>query len=408
MFKRNLFQKLTKEINSDLYLIITGARQVGKTTLLKQMREFLTQNRIPVFYVNLEDPDYLNLLNEHPRNLLTLFPLPADKKSFFLLDEIQYLDQPTNFLKFLFDEFSHQIKLIVTGSSAFYMDRKFTDSLAGRKRIYTLNTLSLDEFLTFKGLDKLPEIIRNVPVQKLTTQFIPPAFRRELDQYISEYVTFGGYPRVVLAEKDEEKKETLHELLTSYVKKDLLESGIKNDQNAMNLLKILATQTGSLLNINNLSKTLRVSNTAVENYLFILKKSFILYAISPFATNVRNEIKKMPKVFFADLGLRNMLLRDFRHINLKQDKGLIYENFIFRQLLDRVEPDEIKFWRTQQGNEIDFIIRDKLAYEIKYNIDVLSLKKYQRFAKQYPDMELRFIYRDGSPSDELRQHALRF
>lgn len=128
MFKRNLFQKLKKEINSDLFLIITGARQVGKTTLLKQMHESLAQNRVPVFYINLEDPDYLNLLNEHPRNLFTLFPLPTDKKSFFLLDEIQYLDQPTNFLKFLFDKFSHQLKLIVTGSSAFYMDREFTDS----------------------------------------------------------------------------------------------------------------------------------------------------------------------------------------------------------------------------------------------------------------------------------------
>lgn len=262
--------------------------------------------------------------------------------------------------------------------------------------------------MTFKGLDTLPEIIRHVPVQKLTTQLVSLAFRRELDQHISEYMTFGGYPRVVLAEKDEEKKETLHELLTSYVKRDLLESGIKNHQNAMNLLKILATQTGGLLNINNLSKTVRVSNTAIENYLFILKKSFILYTISPFATNVRNEIRKMPKVFFTDLGLRNMLLRDFRHINLKQDRGLLYENFIFRQLLDRVESDEIKFWRTQQGNEIDFIVRDKLAYEVKYNIDVLSLKKYQRFAGQYPDMELRFIYREGSPSDELSRQALRF
>lgn len=224
----------------------------------------------------------------------------------------------------------------------------------------------------------------------------------------SDYVTFGGYPRVVLADSEEEKKETLQELVTSYVKKDILESGIRNDQNVMNLLKILATRVGNLLNINNLSKTMRISNTAIENYIFILKKSFILYSVSPFAKNVRNEIRKMPKVFFADLGLRNILLKDFKPLASRQDRGMMYENFIFRQLLDRVKQDEIKFWRTQQGNEIDFIVGDKLAYEVKYNIDALAVKKYKMFSRQYPGIALRFIYRQGNPSEEIRPQSLRF
>ena len=155
------------------------------------------------------------------------------------------------------------------------------------------------------------------------------------------------------------------------------------------------------------SKMLRISNTAIENYLFTLKKSFIIYTITPFAKNVRSEIKKMPKVFFADIGLRNALLKDFRPITLKQDKGMIFENFVFRQFLDRVNLDDVKFWRTQQGNEIDFIIGNKLAYEVKYNIDLLSEKKYQIFSRRYPEIALRFIYHEGNPSAKIRERAFR-
>ncbi len=400
MFKRRLFNKLTEDLASDLFVIITGARQVGKTTLLKQFRAYLQEKDQPAFFVNLEDPDFLKLLNEHPKNIFNLFTLPKNKKVVFLVDEVQYLDNPTNFLKYLYDEYSDRIKLYVTGSSAFYLDAKFKDSLAGRKKIYTLNTLDFSEFLMFNGQQDLAEIVESIPYDHLTLASVPIVQKREILQQMNEYMTYGGYPKVVLTKNADDKREVLMDLIYSYIKKDILESGIKNDQKVLDLLKILASQCGSLVNINNLAKVLRISHTAIENYLFALRKSFILYFISPFSRNIRNEIKKMPKVYFSDLGLRNVLLKDFRPLSLKQDKGQIFENFIFRQFLDRIPIDDIKFWRNQQGAEIDFVLRESLACEVKYNAESITLGKYRKFRKNYPDIPLKFIFHEGTSSEE--------
>ena len=145
MHKRNLYYKCLEHLKRDEITIITGARQVGKTTILKQIKSHLAGKGLPAFYINLEDPDYLQLLNEHPKNIFRLYSLPKNQKIYFLVDEVQYLENPTNFLKYLYDESSKDInllrdkvsngtKLIVSGSSAFYMDIKFKDSLAGRKK----------------------------------------------------------------------------------------------------------------------------------------------------------------------------------------------------------------------------------------------------------------------------------
>jgi len=116
----------------------------------------------------------------------------------------------------------------------------------------------------------------------------------------------------------------------------------------------------------------------------------------------------MPKAYYADLGLGNALVKDFRLFDLKQDKGMIYENFIFRQFADRLDIDDIKFWRTQPGNEIDFIIQDRFAYEVKYNLDTLKLNKYRAFSKLYPEKDIRFIYHEGNPPDTDPHRFLRF
>ncbi len=400
ILKRRLFNKLTEDLASDLFVIITGARQVGKTTLLKQFRSYLQEKDQPALFVNLEDPDFLKLLNEHPKNIFNLFTLPKNKKVVFLVDEVQYLDNPTNFLKYLYDEYSDRIKIYVTSSSAFYLDAKFKDSLAGRKKIYTLNTLDFSEFLMFNGQQDLAEIVESIPYDHLTLASVPIVQKREILQQMNEYMTYGGYPKVVLTKNADDKREVLTDLIYSYIKKDILESGIKNDQKVPELLKILASQCGSLVNINNLAKVLRVSHTAIENYLFALRKSFILYFIPPFSRNIRNEIKKMPKVYFSDLGLRNVLLKDFRPLSLKQDKGQIFENFIFRQFLDRISIDDIKFWRNQQGEEIDFVLRESLACEVKYNAESISLGKYRQFRKNYPDIPLNFIFHEGRSLEE--------
>ena len=140
---------------TDEILIFIGARQSGKTTILKQIRSELEVNGHICYWLNLEDPEYLSLLNQNPKNILKVFTFDLNKKTYLFIDEIQYLVNPTNFLKYLFDEYSNQIKLIVSGSSSFYLDHKFKDSLAGRKKIFQVNTLSFKEFLRFKDQNDL-------------------------------------------------------------------------------------------------------------------------------------------------------------------------------------------------------------------------------------------------------------
>ena len=397
MLKRNLFTACLKHLQAPETLIITGARQVGKTTLLRQILAHLQAQGEPAFFANLEDPEYLELLNAHPRNLLRLFDFPEGKRAYVLIDEIQYLDNPTHFLKYLYDEHAAQLKLIVTGSSAFYMDKKFRDSLAGRKRIFHLYTLSLDEFLRFRQRDDLAQIVQAIPYSALRLDDLPLAQQREVSDFIDQYMMFGGYPRVALADSHGDKVAVLQELLFSYTKKDILESGIRNEQNVLRLLQTLAAQTGHLLNVNTLARTLRLSNTAIENYLYILQKSFHVTTIRPFFRNLPKEIRRMPKLYFLDLGLRNMLLKDFRRPEARPDAGALYENFIFRQFLDRLSLEEIQFWRTQQKNEVDFILNGELACEVKFSPENVKLSKYKAFRAAHPNIPLRIIYHTGQP-----------
>ncbi len=396
MHKRNLYYECLGHLQKREITIITGARQVGKTTILKQMKEYLTAKKLPAFYVNLEDPDFLRILDEHPRNIFKLFSIPENQKLFFLIDEIQYLNNPTNFMKYLYDDFSDRIKLIVTGSSAFYMDKKFRDSLAGRKKLFILHTLSIDEFLRFHNKDKLSKLYSEIPFYNLTIENLPLTEQQGISSYIEKYIIYGGYPRVVLANNDKEKKEILNDLLYSYIKKDIIESGIKNQQKALEMLKILSDQIGGLLNNNSLAKLLRISPTAVDNYLLTLRKSFHITTVSPYYTNIRKEIKKMPKVYFLDLGLRNTLLHNFNAPYERQDIGKLYENFIFRQFLDRLNIEDIHFWRTQHQNEVDFILKERCAYEVKYNIANFVLSKYKKFRSLYPEINFNIIYSIGN------------
>ncbi len=132
-------------------MLIIGARQTGKTTVLHQTIDFLKTRGETCHFLNLEDPDYLSLLNQSPKNLFKIFPFDLNKRTFLLIDEVQYLSNPSNFLKYMFDEYKGKIKIIASGSSAFYIDRRFKESLAGRKRIFYLHTLSFPEFLRFKN-----------------------------------------------------------------------------------------------------------------------------------------------------------------------------------------------------------------------------------------------------------------
>jgi len=379
MKRRFLFSEVLKVLKAKKIAVITGARQVGKTTLLHQLEEELKKRSESVYFFNLEDMDLLVDFNESPKNLLKLVKISANPVVF--IDEIQYLENPSNFLKYLYDTYHNKLRLVVTGSSAFYMNRKFKDSLAGRKRVLIMPTLSFREFLFFKDKDALRQQVNKGSLTKTT--------HRELLVLFEEYVTFGGYPEVVVTPDEEEKRVALREIATSYLKRDVLERGLKREDKFLALTKMLAGQIGNLLNKNELSRLLGISTTAVDNYIEALINSFHISLIYPFYTNVTKEIVKMPKLYFNDLGFRNQILKDFRTLSDRQDQGSIIENVYFRYLIDNKKED-IKYWRNKSGLEIDFVFGGE-AIEIKNSCRSSSLKQLKAFNRSHPDIPVKIL-----------------
>lgn len=389
LFERKLLFPIMEHLNNERHTIITGPRQTGKTTLLNQIRTRLNAKGEVTYAITMEDPFIRARLDNHPENLFELIPRPEHNRIVLLIDEIQLLKDPSNFLKLMYDNYSARLKIVATGSSAFYIDTKFKDSLAGRKRIFELYTLDFDEFLVFKkrNHDLIPELdrIRN------ESRYVS-LHRNEIRNLFSAYLTWGGYPAVVLADSDESRNELLRELTGSFLKRDIFESRIQEEDKFIRLLMILAGQTGSLVNYHELSRILRLSVTAVESYIYILRKCFHIHLLPPFYQNIRKELIKMPKVYFHDHGFRNTLLNLFTPPDNRPDKGALLENYVFVRLRQKYGTDALKYWRTADGNEIDFIVEESyltgLAIEVKSQIQSFNPKKLSRFAATYPGFSI--------------------
>ena len=395
MNRKYISEKIIKHLDDKRYSILIGARQVGKTTVVKQVKDYLlSKNELAVF-ITFEDPEILKSINDHPENIFKYAALPTSleqkQRLYLLIDEVQYAANPSNFLKYLYDTYEDKVKIIATGSSAFYINKDFKDSLAGRKKIFELYTLDFEEFLNFKGQDKL---ITDLQELRKRPSFI------SLNKYVlqtlfEEYLTYGGYPEVVLQKNAEDKKELLQELVNSYMRKDVSESNLKDELKFFQVVRILAAQTGDLVNQHNLGDHLKLSSGAIDNYLYLLRKCFHIHLLPPKHGNVIKEIVKMPKVYFNDLGLRNILLKQFGNVNDRLDKGHLIENYTYTRLRNLYTNDSLNFWRTADGNEVDFIIEKTLnkglAYEVKYSETLYKANKYKKFINAYPDYDLSLI-----------------
>jgi predicted AAA+ superfamily ATPase len=401
MIRRKLFEDLKAHLPKKEFSIITGARQTGKSTLLRQLEVYCKEEGIPVVFLNLENKTILAELNENPLNLLKFMPEP-NKRTIALVDEVQYLDDPSNFLKLLYDEHSEQIKVVATGSSAFYIDSKFRDSLAGRKKIFQLLTCSFDEYLELSGKSDLNEekdrLIKNGEFKSTLIDYL----RVEWESYM----IYGGYPAIVTEPDKQEKINKLKEIRDSFVKRDLLESGVVSETAFYNLFRILADQSGGMVNVNELSSTLRIKNETVDNYLTILQKCFHIALIKPFYKNIRKELTKMPKAFLLDTGLRNCLLNNFQPLSVRTDKGELWENVVFRLFADKIGVDAIQYWRTSAGNEVDFVLSGldgAKAFEAKYDSNLVNMNKYKLFTSAYPDIPLQFLWLHPFNEDFFRR-----
>jgi hypothetical protein len=263
-----------------------------------------------------------------------------------LIDEVQYLANPSSFMKLIADHHRY-LKLIVSGSSSFEMKSKFRDSLVGRTVDFEIYPLSFREMLTFRGAPFVPS---PVFTEKKTL---------ELQALFVEYALYGGYPKIVLTPEADMKERYLQQIIDTYVRKDIRDLAEIRDVTKFNrLLEALASQSGNLLNIAELSNTCALARPTVERYLFLLEQTYIIRLVRPFSRNLRAEISKMPKAYLCDTGLMQMLwLKRLQ----REVVGPVFETSVYTELLKRYGSQQVGYWRTADRREIDFVVRQPEA-----------------------------------------------
>jgi len=398
---REIDVKIENHLDKKEYTILTGARQTGKTTLITKLFKELKTSEKNVYYLTLENADVLRDINESPENIFKyalrppapLVQTPKSKRVIVFIDEIQYANNPSHVLKYLYDKYLDNLKVVATGSSAFYLDSSFKDSLSGRKRIFILKTLSFAEYLHFIERDDLSDVLQMMRHQP---DFISMQ-KEEILEKFNQYLIYGGYPSVALEPDLNDKVELLKELKNSFLKRDINESGVNNPDAFYKLAMILSSQTGNLVNKNEFSNTLGIDNKTIDRYLFVLQKCFHIELIKPFSQNLRKELTKMPMIYFYDSGMRNSLLNRFFEFDLREDRGQLLENFVFRRLNEKYDTDDIRFWRTTDNKEIDFIIdssEGRFAYEVKFSCKQKKGNASKIFLEHYPDFSYKTISYD--------------
>ncbi len=364
-YKRDLEEKIERYLKTPEIIAVFGPRQVGKTTLLKHFYEKVSN---PVF-LSFEDIELRILFEEDIKSFVALYVEPYDH---IFIDEFQYARAGGKQLKYIYD--TTDKKIFISGSSAMELSVNAVRYLSGRIFVFNLYSFSFGEFLRVRD-EKLHGLYMREG-EKLSDVVI-----RKLYTYFDEYVIYGGYPRVVLSESIEEKREVLKNLLNIYLLRDIKEIAKIPDETKMyKLLKALALQTGSLVVYSELATLVGVNASQIKNYLSILEKAFLIRAITPFFTNKRLEIVKNPEIFFFDQGLRNSVINNFNRLEDRPDKGALLENFVFRELVER----ELKYYRTKNGAEVDFVVDDRIPVEIKSHLGGMKISKsYHYFLEHY-------------------------
>jgi predicted AAA+ superfamily ATPase len=356
IFKRSVINEILRFLPTCDIVVIHGARQVGKTSILMFLQDHLRSREEQTLYIDLEDSRYVSLLDKGVDEFIAFlaeqgFDLAglstSGRKLFVMVDEIQYLENPSSFLKLLADH-HHYLKIIVSGSSSFEMKSKFKDSLVGRTVSFEIYPLSFQEFLLFKG-------IPFTPAARFTEKKTG-----ELQALYTEFALYGGYPKIVLTEDASIKEKYLQQIIDTYIRKDIRDLAEIKDVNKFNrLLEVLASQSGNLLNIAELSNTCGLARETIERYLLILEQTYILRLMRPFSRNIRAELFKTPKVFFYDTGLMQMLwLKRLQ----KELLGSVFETSVYTELVKQYGPDQVHYWRTQDKKEIDFVVKLPEAY----------------------------------------------
>lgn len=359
--KRDIFHDLKNHLSKKEITLIVGPRQAGKTTLMNKLRELLDKNGEKTLFLNLDFENDKKYFLSHDAFIDKLNLEFGKNKGYVFIDEIQRKENAGLFLKGIYDR-NLPYKLIASGSGSLELKEKIHESLAGRKAIFEVWPVSFVEFVNFKTgyayEDKVGDFFR---IEKETTE-----------KFLKEYMNFGGYPRVVLEDAFSDKSRVIDEIYRSYLERDAVYLLKVEKIEAFSLLvKLLASQTGKILNYSEISNTLGISSQTVKNYLWYLEKTFITRKVSPYFKNVRKEITKSPIIYFYDPGFRNYALGFFGMLEVPDSLGFSFQNLTFNILSTHClfSNAKINFWRTIDKAEVDFIYSqgDKIIpIEVKY------------------------------------------
>jgi len=367
MIERKIKEILKSKEGTNKALIVLGARQTGKTTLLKM----LYGERDDVVWLNGDEPDIQNLLENISSTRLKA--ILAGKKV-VVIDEAQRIKDIGKKLKLITDNIP-EIQVIASGSSSFDLANFINEPLTGRKWEFSLYPMSFSEMAAHNG-------------------FI------EENRLLPHRMIYGYYPEVVNSAGNE--KEVLKQLSDSYLYKDIFTwENIKKPEKLMKLLQAIAFQVGSEVSANELSNMIGLDNQTVEKYIQLLEQTYIVFRLGSFSRNLRKELKRARKIYFYDNGIRNSIIANFAPVELRNDVGQLWENFLISERIKYLQNNMIfanrYFWRTVEQQEIDYIEEiDGIlhAYEFKWNP---NKKTYltKTFSNSYPDHVFKLINRDN-------------
>jgi hypothetical protein len=367
---RELESTILRFMDQPEIIAVVGARQVGKTTMIEHILEN-TKNKkiIKISFNNINTKD---LFINNTEEFIKIYIKNVD---ILFIDEIHYAKDAGRILKYIYDIYKDKIKIIITSSSSVDISIQSLKYLVGRVTIFELYPFSFYEFLLARDLN-LAEIYKKGNLSKEICNI--------LESYFTDYLLFGGYPRVALEDDRELKEKYLKDIYSTYALKDIQSIlSLADDFKLNNLLKALALQIGNVINYKELCEVSNLDYPTLKKLINLLNKTYICKEIHPYFKNKRTELVKSKKIFFFDIGLRNAILNTFSISGV--DIGFIKENFIFTELIkNELEP---KYWRTNNGAEVDFILEkgyDLYPIEVKNDLKTIGItRSYLSFLEKY-------------------------
>lgn len=387
MKRRFLFHTIKKYIDHKNALIITGMRQVGKTTLMKQIYNEVEAPKLwfdfdnPLDMLQFEEIDYNKIFRSLEKSLNS-----TGKRIFVFIDEIQNLPEITKIIKYHIDHFS--VKYVVTGSSNYYLKNLFPESLSGRKFLFVLPPLSFSEYLYFHDKLEFNEEVDSNFKSVLEKQNQVEYEKRSMDY--ENYVEFGGFPEVVLTIDIETKKAVLKNIFSSFFEKDIkILTDIKDIRELRDLILLLVPRAGNILDITKLSDELEINRVKLYSYIEFLQGVFFLQLIPKFTKSIDKSVAGGKKVYFADTGILNVVG--------KVNEGQLFENAIANQLN---KFGDLSFYNQRNTAEIDFILNKEIAFEVKINATEKDLKRTTYLAEKIGIKETYLISRKYNETEK--------